>query len=163
MTEKIAFDEPYFGYKMNADGTHTGASNPIRDSERLQAWIKDWVEIAYELRVTDSGDCTVMQIVKGEMIFPPDPTGRGQLVWDNEKHDWGVKPPATPNAELAALFAAAKESKGTGGRFMHCIQCKAAFTDANTHSAAGWKETQISGFCEDCFDNIFAGDDDEHA
>jgi hypothetical protein len=36
-----------------------------------------------------------------------------------------------------------------------CLECKQPFSDRNTHSEAGWKETQISGLCEDCFDALF--------
>lgn len=52
----------------------------------------------------------------------------------------------------------------------HCIECKQMFTTANTYTEAGWRETQISGLCEDCFNTICAGseeetedEDDEHA
>lgn len=37
----------------------------------------------------------------------------------------------------------------------HCVQCKQPFSDSNTHTEAGWKETKISRMCEDCFDKIF--------
>ena len=37
-----------------------------------------------------------------------------------------------------------------------CVECKAPFSDKNTHTTAGWKETQISGMCEDCFDRVTA-------
>lgn len=34
----------------------------------------------------------------------------------------------------------------------HPMVCEQPFSDKNTHSADGWRETQISGMCEDCFD-----------
>lgn len=37
-----------------------------------------------------------------------------------------------------------------------CLSCGATFTPENVHTAAGWRETQISGMCEDCFDELFA-------
>jgi predicted Zn-ribbon and HTH transcriptional regulator len=40
-----------------------------------------------------------------------------------------------------------------------CRECKQLFSDKNVHTSAGWKETRISGICEDCFDAMFAGDD----
>lgn len=43
----------------------------------------------------------------------------------------------------------------------HCLQCSEEFSTANTHSPAGWRETQISGWCEDCFDSQFAEDPEE--
>jgi hypothetical protein len=42
-----------------------------------------------------------------------------------------------------------------------CIQCKQLFSEANTHTAAGWKETNISKLCEDCFDNITLAGEEE--
>jgi len=41
-------------------------------------------------------------------------------------------------------------------RNLTCADCGCEFSSANTHTALGWKETQISGFCEDCFDALFA-------
>jgi hypothetical protein len=38
---------------------------------------------------------------------------------------------------------------------LHCIQCRELFSPKNTHTEAGWRETKISGFCEDCFDGVF--------
>lgn len=46
------------------------------------------------------------------------------------------------------------ESEG-GLRFHGCVRCCDPFHFDNTHTAAGWSETQISGMCEDCFDNLF--------
>lgn len=39
----------------------------------------------------------------------------------------------------------------------HCKSCGNAFGNENTHTPAGWKDTQITGWCEDCYDNAFAG------
>ena len=36
-----------------------------------------------------------------------------------------------------------------------CVRCGEPFSNKNTHTAAGWKETTITGLCEDCFDRIF--------
>lgn len=48
-------------------------------------------------------------------------------------------------------------------KFFHCIGCNALFSHLNTRSPAAWRETQISGYCGDCFDEITAPpeDDDE--
>lgn len=43
--------------------------------------------------------------------------------------------------------------------YTQCGVCGQLFTDENVHTAAGWRETQISGDCENCFDELF--DDDE--
>ena len=42
--------------------------------------------------------------------------------------------------------------------YKECINCSQPFTDKNVYSQDGWKETQISGMCEQCFDITF---DDE--
>jgi len=44
-----------------------------------------------------------------------------------------------------------------------CVACKDRFSDANCFTQAGWQETQISGLCERCFDQICAEEDDEEA
>lgn len=43
----------------------------------------------------------------------------------------------------------------TPGVYRKCVCCKNEFSSENTHTELGWKETQISGMCEDCFDNLF--------
>ena len=45
-------------------------------------------------------------------------------------------------------------------KYEKCISCKQRFTDNNVHTDAGWRETQISGLCEDCFDGITLYDED---
>lgn len=36
--------------------------------------------------------------------------------------------------------------------YVQCVFCKQPFSDVNVYSELGWKETQISGMCETCFD-----------
>jgi hypothetical protein len=43
-------------------------------------------------------------------------------------------------------------------RFTKCISHKGEFSGANTHTRLGWRETQISGMCEDCYDELFKED-----
>jgi hypothetical protein len=40
-------------------------------------------------------------------------------------------------------------------KYEHCVACHEPFNDINTHTRAGWLETQTSGLCEDCFDACF--------
>jgi hypothetical protein len=40
--------------------------------------------------------------------------------------------------------------------FTNCKICGEAFGGQNTDSSAGWIESQISGICEHCWDEIFA-------
>lgn len=40
-------------------------------------------------------------------------------------------------------------------RYLTCIECQQPFTRKNVYSDLGWKETQISGLCEECFDALF--------
>ena len=47
-------------------------------------------------------------------------------------------------------------------RFQHCMNCDVRLADpAAASSPAGWRETQISGTCETCFDAMFAEDDED--
>lgn len=36
----------------------------------------------------------------------------------------------------------------------HCLRCGDKFSPANVYSHAGWRETMISGFCEECFNEV---------
>lgn len=53
---------------------------------------------------------------------------------------------------------------------LSCVECDRAFSTENVHTPAGWRETQMSGLCEDCFDRLFEepnplgekGDDYDH-
>ena len=40
-------------------------------------------------------------------------------------------------------------------RYVRCFCCEQPFSVENTHTPAGWRETQISEFCEDCFEQVF--------
>lgn len=55
--------------------------------------------------------------------------------------------------ESEAEFKLLKDAKAV--RHEHCILCKNTFSRDIVHSPRGWAETQISGFCEDCFDKLF--------
>lgn len=37
----------------------------------------------------------------------------------------------------------------------YCVSCGEKFSDKNVFTKAGWKETEISGICEKCWDEIF--------
>lgn len=40
-------------------------------------------------------------------------------------------------------------------KYIKCTNCNKPFSNENTYSKEGWKETQISGMCEKCFDSLF--------
>ena len=40
-----------------------------------------------------------------------------------------------------------------------CFMCGEDFGPGNTRSSWGWRETQISGTCERCFDELMAAGD----
>lgn len=46
-------------------------------------------------------------------------------------------------------------------RHTHCRECKQLFTTANVKSIMAWRETQISGLCETCWDKVFAEPNEE--
>ena len=45
-------------------------------------------------------------------------------------------------------------------KYAHCICCGYEFSKLNVFTVDGAKETQISGTCEKCFDELFAEEDD---
>lgn len=51
-------------------------------------------------------------------------------------------------------FNAAKEQELLG-LITTCVSCGQPFSAQNVYSVLGWKETQISGYCECCFDELF--------
>ena len=44
--------------------------------------------------------------------------------------------------------------------FRSCHVCREDFSQGSASTPAGWRETQISGICETCFDKLFAKDED---
>lgn len=56
-------------------------------------------------------------------------------------------------------FTEFNQAKETGIPVWHeCIECARPFDESNVHTVLGWRETQITGYCEDCYDAIFADD-----
>lgn len=55
-------------------------------------------------------------------------------------------------ADFLNIFIAVSEHDWKN---IHCVECKEAFTNKNVFTLDGWKETQISGYCEKCFDDLF--------
>ena len=45
--------------------------------------------------------------------------------------------------------------------YIKCILCKEPFTESNVYTDLGWKETQVSGMCEKCFDECFMDNEDD--
>ena len=41
-----------------------------------------------------------------------------------------------------------------------CIECGSVFSSGNTQTPAGWRDTQIVGMCEKCYDALFAFDEE---
>lgn len=39
-------------------------------------------------------------------------------------------------------------------RYKECIECHHQFTSRNVWTEKGWQETQNSGLCEDCFQEL---------
>lgn len=59
--------------------------------------------------------------------------------------------------ELARKGAGLAEKDG-----VHCVQCGGRFeAGVNIFTSAGSREASISGLCEKCFDEAFAGEDED--
>lgn len=41
-------------------------------------------------------------------------------------------------------------------KYEKCMNCEQPFSKMNTRTVDGWLETQISGLCENCFDELCA-------
>jgi hypothetical protein len=46
-------------------------------------------------------------------------------------------------------------------RYTHCQICREGFNPGNVGSSLSWRETQISGICEVCWDKLFKVEGDE--
>ena len=44
-----------------------------------------------------------------------------------------------------------------------CVDCWEPFTPDIVHTRLGWCETQISGLCEDCFNDLFDDMEEEES
>lgn len=39
-------------------------------------------------------------------------------------------------------------------KYKYCQMCGSGFTNKSVFTSLGWRETQISGWCEECFDAL---------
>ena len=62
----------YFGYSVTEEGTHMPKVE-LKTVEEIYNWV--WVQAGLfpELKVTDIGDCLVLHIIDGNVVFPPVP------------------------------------------------------------------------------------------
>ncbi len=49
----------------------------------------------------------------------------------------------------------------SAGPYLACVRCREPFSEANTWTPAGWRETRLSGLCERCFDEVTREPDSE--
>lgn len=68
--------------------------------------------------------------------------------WEAWNRIRGLLPPDRGLYEDQKALAAAHV------RHVTCVICKERFSDANCFTQEGWQETQLSGLCERCFDQI---------
>jgi hypothetical protein len=61
--------------------------------------------------------------------------------------------------ESQADYAKLREQGGL--RHLACRLCAKPFTAENVQTSEGWRETQISGYCEACFTEVFANEAQE--
>lgn len=62
---------------------------------------------------------------------------------------------AMPESQQDYDVLAAEEP--TRLRYRGCLVCGKGFSGANVRTRLGWRETQLTGFCETCFDRIVKG------
>lgn len=61
-------------------------------------------------------------------------------------------------ADFESSLASFRQRVEEAKRLQLCVECGKPFTKENVTSSAGWRETQISGMCEKCFDRLFDED-----
>jgi hypothetical protein len=150
--EPFSGGETFYAYAFNAQGKHHGASLPKKSEREVMQYIATQLGAqtpVHEIRICDAGDNLVMHIVGQSLVFP-----------EVERNLWN---PQTLQFEASGKgVVLASEITGIqipedvkqGGRFKCCIFCKEPFSDKNVFTQLGWRETQISGMCEKCFDNM---------
>jgi len=57
-------------------------------------------------------------------------------------------------------FITLKEGNPSGLRFVACTTCRTPFEYTGTKGERGWRETQLSGTCGDCWEEMLVGMDD---
>ncbi len=67
----------------------------------------------------------------------------------------------SPLPESPEDFIALRDAKLL--RHLACFDCKKPFTTASATTPAGWRDTQIVGICEPCFDKLTDAADPEDA
>lgn len=45
---------------------------------------------------------------------------------------------------------------------LFCIECDKPFSRENVHTREGWVETQVSGFCQDCYEDFSSSEEGEN-
>lgn len=59
----------------------------------------------------------------------------------------------------SSMYATTHEAIARCKAERRCIQCGEKFSETNVYTKEGALETQISGICERCFDEIFEGEE----
>ena len=150
--EPFPNSETFYAYALNAQGQHHGASSPKRSEREIMQYIATQLGAqtpVHEIRICDAGDNLVMHIVGQSLVFPE----AGRNLWNPRTLQFE---PSGKGAVLASEITGIQipEDVKQGGRFKCCIFCKEPFSDKNVFTPLGWRETQISGICEKCFDNM---------
>jgi len=143
------FNEQFFGYHYNAEGFHSGPSEPITDETGLLQFIQ-LHHMASEIRFTDTSDRLIMHLIGGVLVWPKREDGQN-LRWDATVGNFRIM---NPMQVLAAKPILEGDPDASTQSKLVCIRCKAPFSNANVHTPEGWAETRITRMCEDCFDAI---------
>ena len=69
--------------------------------------------------------------------------------------------PSIRGHQLPETYEEFKQLVASGAaRNLKCEDCDLPFEPPRVTTAAGWRETQISGLCETCYDALFADAED---
>lgn len=150
--EPFPSGETFYAYAFNAQGKHNGASSPKKSEREIMKYIAIQLgtnKEVHEIRICDAGDNLVMHVVGQSLVFPE----VGRNLWNPQTL---LFESSGSSVELASEITGIQvpEEVKQGGRFKCCVFCKEPFSDKNVFTQLGWRETQISGMCEKCFDSI---------
>ena len=146
------FNEQFFAYRFGVDGMHDGKTL-VSSADEVTAYIKDNINTHPEIRLTDMMDNLVLHIQDHVWLWPPQADGT-MIKWNVVRQTWErYQASAVPDTAVTPLTAPTPPGC--------CVSCKQVFSHLNVKTPLGWKETKISGMCENCWDEMFADDDSD--
>ena len=142
-TITMQFSTLLFAYRFNSEGMHDGKTG-IHTSEQLMDYFSENLGQYADIKVTNTLDELVMEIKDRKVVWP--------TADDNDTLVW--------SSSLRRLVTSSRKEE-LEKKHGICCSCNQAFSSHNVFTKLGWRETQISGMCEKCWDDLFKDADEE--